>query len=125
MHLNHQPDRISAFSAKVSGKILLIDNLLSKFDEMTIGIVTRFAFKKVISRIDVGSSLLDGEGAKLVRDRIKAAKENGVKTDSLEDFVDANKFDEKLTCLTLLLQRFVRRLLLFLGCTSHVFCYKY
>ena len=68
----------------MSGKILLIDNLLSKSDKRTVGGVTIFAFDKVLGWTDISSSLFDGEGPEFIRDMIQATNENRVKTNSLE-----------------------------------------
>ena len=80
--------------SKVSDKILLINNLLGKVDEMIIGGGMCFTFKKVIGGMDIGSSLFDDEGAKLVPEIIAAAKEKGVKIHLPTDFVIADKFDK-------------------------------
>lgn len=78
--------------AKVSDKILLINNLLDKVDEMIIGGGMCFTFKKVMSGMDIGGSLFDEEGAKLVPGIIDAAKEKGVKLHLPCDFKIADKF---------------------------------
>ena len=52
--------------AKVKDKILLINNLLDKVDEMIIGGAMAFTFLKKIHGIDIGNSLFDEEGYKNV-----------------------------------------------------------
>ncbi|CAK4302380.1 unnamed protein product [Aphanomyces euteiches] len=78
--------------AKVADKIQLIMNLLDKVDEMIVGGGMAFTFKKVIDEINIGSSLYDEEGSKIVRDIVEKAKEKGVKLHLPVDFVIANKF---------------------------------
>ena len=78
--------------AKVSDKILLINNLLDKVDEMIIGGGMAFTFK-AIDGMSIGSSLYDEEGAKLVKDILAKAEEKGVKIHLPTDFVAADKFD--------------------------------
>jgi len=72
--------------AKVSDKIQLISNLLDKCDEMIIGGAMAFTFKKVVTGHDIGSSLFDEEGSKLVPDIMKKAQEKGVKIHLPVDF---------------------------------------
>jgi phosphoglycerate kinase len=52
--------------AKVADKIQLITNLLDKADEMIIGGGMSFTFLKVLKNLEIGGSLFDAEGAKLV-----------------------------------------------------------
>ncbi|MES1918805.1 phosphoglycerate kinase [Bonamia ostreae] len=49
--------------AKVSDKILLIENLFSKVDEMIIGGGMAYTFLKVLDGTAIGTSLYDEEGA--------------------------------------------------------------
>lgn len=53
--------------AKVADKIQLIENLLDKVDEMIIGGGMAFTFLKEIHGINIGNSLYDKEGAKIVQ----------------------------------------------------------
>eukprot|EP00475_Leptophrys_vorax_P037646 TRINITY_DN6512_c1_g1_i4.p2 TRINITY_DN6512_c1_g1~~TRINITY_DN6512_c1_g1_i4.p2 ORF type:complete len:406 (-),score=132.31 TRINITY_DN6512_c1_g1_i4:135-1352(-) len=78
--------------AKVKDKIQLINNLLDKVDEMIIGGGMAFTFKKVINNMEIGGSLFDKEGAKIVGDLMKKASEKGVKIHLPVDFVIADKF---------------------------------
>merc|ERR1712159_760662 len=52
--------------AKVSDKILLIKNLTGKVDKMIIGGGMAFTFAKVLHGANIGGSLFDEEGAKIV-----------------------------------------------------------
>ncbi|RHY88536.1 hypothetical protein DYB37_005647 [Aphanomyces astaci] len=78
--------------AKVADKIQLILNMLDKVDEMIVGGGMAFTFKKVIDQMEIGSSLYDEEGSKIVQDIVAKAQERGVKLHLPVDFVIANKF---------------------------------
>uniref|UniRef100_K3WVY5 Phosphoglycerate kinase n=1 Tax=Globisporangium ultimum (strain ATCC 200006 / CBS 805.95 / DAOM BR144) TaxID=431595 RepID=K3WVY5_GLOUD len=78
--------------AKVADKIQLIMNMLDKVDEMVIGGGMAFTFKKVINKMEIGSSLYDEEGAKIVEAIVEKAKEKNVKLHLPVDFVIADKF---------------------------------
>ena len=78
--------------AKVADKIQLINNLLDKADEIIIGGGMAFTFKKVIDKIEIGKSLYDEEGAKIVPELMEKAKKNGKKILPV-DYVAADKFD--------------------------------
>jgi len=80
--------------AKVADKIQLIGNLLDKVDEMIIGGGMAFTFLKVINNMEIGSSLFDEEGSKIVPDLLTKAEKNGVKLHFPVDFVTANRFAE-------------------------------
>ena len=80
--------------AKVADKILLIENMLSLVDEMIIGGGMAFTFNKVLNQAEIGKSLFDEEGAKLVPDLLKKAAEKNVKIHLPVDFIQADKFDE-------------------------------
>lgn len=79
--------------AKVADKIQLITSLLDKVDEMIIGGGMAFTFKKV-GGVDIGDSMFDEEGAKLVADIMQKAKAKGVKLHLPVDYVAADKFDK-------------------------------
>lgn len=78
--------------SKISDKIQLITNLLDKVDEMIIGGGMSFTFKKVLDNMNIGTSLYDEEGAKIVNDIKKKADEKGVKLHFPVDFKIADKF---------------------------------
>jgi phosphoglycerate kinase len=79
--------------AKVADKIQLIMNMLDLVDEMIIGGGMAFTFNKVLNKTDIGKSLYDEEGAKIVPQIMKKAQEKGVKIHIPEDFLCADKFD--------------------------------
>lgn len=78
--------------AKVSDKIKLIENLLDKVDEMIIGGGMAYTFKKVIDNVNIGKSLFDEEGAKIVAGLMEKAKTKGVKLHFPVDYVIADQF---------------------------------
>ncbi|GCB86650.1 hypothetical protein scyTo_0027365, partial [Scyliorhinus torazame] len=80
--------------AKVKDKIQLISNLLDKVNEMIIGGGMAFTFLKVLNNMEIGNSLYDEEGSKIVNELMAKAKKNEVTITLPEDFVTADKFDE-------------------------------
>lgn len=80
--------------AKVKDKIQLIQNLLEKVDEMIIVGGMAFTFLKVLNNMSIGSSLFDEEGAKIVNDLMKKAKDKNVKIHLPVDFVTGDSFSE-------------------------------
>merc|ERR1719220_1604247 len=79
--------------AKVADKIQLIMNLLDKVDIMIIGGGMAFTFIKEAG-VDIGSSLYDAEGAKLVPEIKKKAAEKGVELILPVDFICSSKFGD-------------------------------
>merc|ERR1719326_1457704 len=80
--------------AKVSDKIQLIKNLLDKVNMMIVGGGMAFTFLKVINKIEIGSSLFDEEGSKIVQEIMDKAKAKGVEIILPVDFVCSSKFGE-------------------------------
>jgi phosphoglycerate kinase len=79
--------------AKVADKIPLIRNLLDTANEIIIGGGMTFTFKKVLAGMEIGESLFDPEGAKIVGELMDKAKEKGVKIHLPVDFVCGNEFE--------------------------------
>lgn len=79
--------------AKVADKIPLIRSLIDKADEIIIGGGMAYTFKKVLDNMEIGESLFDPEGAKIVKELTEKAKAKGVKIHLPVDFVCADKFD--------------------------------
>jgi phosphoglycerate kinase len=79
--------------AKVADKIPLIRNLLDRADEIIIGGGMTFTFKKVLDGMEIGESMFDPEGAKIVGELMEKAKAKGVKIHLPVDFVCGDKFD--------------------------------
>jgi phosphoglycerate kinase len=79
--------------AKVADKIPLIRNLLDKADELIIGGGMTFTFKKVLEGMEIGNSLFDPEGAKIVGELMEKAKAKDVKIHLPVDFVCGDNFE--------------------------------
>ena len=80
--------------AKVSDKILLIENLLDKVNELIIGGGMAFTFLKTMSGMNIGNSLFDEPGSQVVSTILQKANEKGVKIHLPTDTLTANKFSE-------------------------------
>jgi len=79
--------------AKIADKIPLIQNLIKKADEIIIGGGMAYTFKKVTHGMEIGMSLYDADGAKLVPELVAQAKARGVKLIFPVDYICADKFD--------------------------------
>ncbi|KHJ77120.1 phosphoglycerate kinase, partial [Oesophagostomum dentatum] len=90
--------------AKVADKIQLIKNMLDKVNEMIIGGGMAFTFLKVDQNVEIGKSLFDAEGAKIVKDLLAKAKEKNVQIHLPIDFVVGNKIGEDATTKTVTAQ---------------------
>ena len=77
---------------KSQRQILLIQNLLTKADEIIIGGGMAYTFKKVLNNVSIGSSLFDEDGAKIVADIVATANAKNVPIHLPIDHVAANKF---------------------------------
>merc|ERR1719329_1547961 len=80
--------------AKVSDKILLIKNMCDKVEKIIIGGGMAFTFLKVLEDMEIGTSLFDEEGAKIVPEIMAKAKEKNVEIILPIDFVTSSKFGE-------------------------------
>lgn len=80
--------------AKVKDKIQLIENMLDKVDEMMIVGGMAFTFLKVTKNMEIGTSLFDEEGSKIVNKLMEKAQQKNVKMHFPVDFITADKFDE-------------------------------
>ena len=80
--------------AKVSDKIQLIDNLLTKVNSLIICGGMAFTFKKTLEGVKIGNSLFDEAGAKTVGELVEKAKKNDVKIVLPVDYITADKFDK-------------------------------
>lgn len=83
--------------AKIADKIPLINNLLDKANEIIIGGAMAFTFKKILNNMEIGSSLFDAEGAKMVHDLMAKATAKGVKIHLPVDYVCGDRFPKKDT----------------------------
>jgi phosphoglycerate kinase len=80
--------------AKVADKIQLIENLLDKVNEMIIGGGMAFTFLKVLHNMEIGKSLYDEEGSKIIGKLMEKAKAKNVQIHLPVDFVTGDKFAE-------------------------------
>jgi phosphoglycerate kinase len=79
--------------AKIADKIPLIRNLIDKADEIIIGGGMAYTFKKVLNGMEIGDSLFDPEGAKIVAELMEKAKARGVSIILPVDYLAADRFD--------------------------------
>ncbi len=80
--------------AKVADKIQLIENLLDKADEIIIGGGMAYTFLKVLSNMEIGTSLFDPKGAEIVGKVMEKAKAKNRLIHLPSDFLAADKFDK-------------------------------
>ncbi len=80
--------------AKIADKIPLINNLLDKANEIIIGGGMAFTFKKILNSMEIGASLFDPEGAKMVNDLMAKAKAKGVKIHLPVDYICGDKYPQ-------------------------------
>lgn len=80
--------------AKVSSKISIIKNLISKVDNLIIGGGMTYTFIKAIGGY-VGDSLVEEDKLDMALEVLDAAKKNNVKLYLAIDSVNANKFDNE------------------------------
>ena len=78
--------------AKVSDKIKLIEHMLDRVDEMIIAGGMAYTFKKVLDNVNIGKSLFDEEGSKIVQKLVEKAKQKNVKLYFPIDHVAGDKF---------------------------------
>lgn len=78
--------------AKVADKILLIEKLLEQVDEMIIGGAMAYTFKKVAFGVDIGASLFDEDGAKIVDKILQRAQDKQVQIHLPIDHVTGDRF---------------------------------
>ncbi len=79
--------------AKIADKIPLIRNLIAKADSIIVGGGMAYTFKKVSEGMEIGDSLFDPEGAKLVPELLALARDRGVKMVFPVDYLCADKFE--------------------------------
>jgi len=111
--------------AKVADKIQLIENLLDKVNEMIIGGGMSFTFLKVLNNMEIGNSLYDEAGSKIVGNLMEKAKKNGVQIHLPVDFVTADQFTENATPGTATLESGIPKDSMGLDCgpkSSESFC---
>ena len=78
--------------AKIADKIPLINNLLDKADDIIVGGGMAYTFLKIMNGMEIGDSLFDEEGARIVPELLEKAKAKGVNIHLPVDFVTADDF---------------------------------
>ena len=78
--------------AKIADKIPLINNLIDKANEIIIGGGMAFTFKKILNNMEIGASLFDPEGAKMVKEIMAKAQAKGVLIHLPVDYVCGDRF---------------------------------
>ena len=99
--LNHPERPFTAImgGAKVSDKILLIEQLLGKVDNLIIGGGMAYTFAKAQGG-EIGNSLLEADKQELALELLKKAKEKGVSIYLPSDTVIADKFSNDAARMT-------------------------
>ncbi|MEM6358757.1 MAG: phosphoglycerate kinase [Bacteroidota bacterium] len=78
--------------AKISDKILIIEQLLNKVDNLIIGGGMSYTFFKALGG-NIGSSLVEEDKLELAKELVQKAKEKGVELHLPFDSIAADKFD--------------------------------
>ena len=99
LHGSEKPFTAVMGGAKVSDKILIIENLMEKADNLIIGGGMTYTFIKAMGG-NIGSSLCEEDKLDLARDLIAKAKEKGVQLLLPVDNVAADKFDNEAATRT-------------------------
>ncbi len=92
LHNNEKPFTAILGGAKVSDKILIIENLLERANNIIIGGGMAYTFLKAEGK-EIGSSLCEDDKLNLANELLDKAKEKGVKFYLPKDSVVADKFD--------------------------------
>jgi phosphoglycerate kinase len=92
LHNNEKPFTAILGGAKVSDKILIIENLLERANNIIIGGGMAYTFLKAQGK-EIGSSLCEDDKLNLANELLAKAKEKGVKFYLPKDSVVADKFD--------------------------------
>ncbi|KAH8341543.1 hypothetical protein KR059_009693, partial [Drosophila kikkawai] len=95
LHNPEKPFLAILGGAKIADKIPLITNLLDSVSVMIICGGMAFTFLNVLTNMEIGKSLFDDKGSKMVHDMMCKAKDMNVKILLPIDFVIANKIDKK------------------------------
>ncbi|MDP8213239.1 MAG: phosphoglycerate kinase, partial [Candidatus Zapsychrus exili] len=78
--------------AKVSDKIMLIENLLDKADSILVGGGMAYTFLKALGQ-EIGNSLLEADKVDIAKELLDKAKEKGVNIELSQDFVVVDDFN--------------------------------
>lgn len=96
MHNPQKPFTAIMGGAKVSDKILIIEQLMKKVDHLIIGGGMAYTFFKAMGG-RIGSSLCEEDKLELAKDILNRAKASGIKIHLPADSVIADKFDNDAT----------------------------
>ena len=96
LHKSEKPFTVIMGGAKVSGKILLIDNLLNKIDNLLIGGGMAYTFIKALGG-KIGNSLVEEDKIETALKILKDAKEKGVNIYLPVDTIIADTFSNNTT----------------------------
>jgi phosphoglycerate kinase len=96
LHNSEKPFTAILGGAKVSDKILIIENLLERANNIIIGGGMAYTFLKAQGK-EVGSSLCENDKLDLANELLAKAKEKGVALHLPKDSVVADKFDANAT----------------------------
>jgi len=99
LHGSEKPFTAVMGGAKVSDKILIIENLMEKADNLIIGGGMTYTFIKAMGG-NIGSSLCEEDKLDLARDLIAKAKDKGVQLLLPVDNIAADKFDNEAATRT-------------------------
>ncbi len=99
LHGSEKPFTAVMGGAKVSDKILIIENLMEKTDNLIIGGGMTYTFIKAMGG-NIGSSLCEEDKLDLARDLIAKAKDKGVQLLLPVDNVVADKFENEAATQT-------------------------
>ncbi|RZF38121.1 hypothetical protein LSTR_LSTR005482 [Laodelphax striatellus] len=80
--------------AKGGDKIYLVENLLDVVDDMMLAGGMAYTFLKVIEGMNIGASVYDAEGSKIVKRLLDKADRNNVKIHLPVDFVTSDRVSE-------------------------------
>ncbi len=94
MEKPERPLTVIMGGAKVKDKIPIITKMLDLVDEMIIGGGMTFTFQKVHDKMEIGDSIFDADGANIVEDILKKAREKNVKMHFPVDFRCGDKYDK-------------------------------
>jgi len=86
--------------AKVADKIQLINNIMDKVNALIIGGGMAFTFLKVLHNMQIGKSLYDEEGSKIIRQLMETAKSKGVTIHLPVDFICAKEISDNVDTMT-------------------------
>ena len=107
--------------AKVSDKVLIVENLLKKADHIIIGGGMAYTFKKALGG-SIGNSLCEDERIGTCIDILEAAKQKGVSIHLPEDSIIADTFDNDANIQTSNSDSIAEQVVANSGSSARFFC---